>query len=107
MAGQQVSTQLSQLQGADPQAINGMLKQVKSILVALYPRTAFSIPDVAKNLAKSQQYIDAAIKASEEAASTSQAVTPIANNASIPNPTGGGGPSDAMGLQQFASGGGA
>src|ERR1700679_1185474 len=55
MAGQQVSTQLSQLQGADPQAVNGMLKQMKSILVALYPRTAFSIPDVAKNLAKSQQ----------------------------------------------------
>jgi hypothetical protein len=101
-AGDQVSKQMAELQGADPGAILQSLTQVKSILVALYPRTAFTIPGVARNLAQSQKYLDNAIKEAEQAAATQQTVQPIANNAAISNPS-----SPGMGLQDFASGGGA
>lgn len=96
-AGDQVAQQAAQLQGADPDFIMKALSQVKSIVVNLYPRAAFTMPGVARNLAQSQKYIDNAIAEAEKAAATAQAVNPIANNAAIPNP----------GLQDFASGGGA
>lgn len=103
-AGQQVASQLAELQGADPQSTLKMLQQVKSVLVALYPRTAFSLPGVARNLAQSQKYIDNAIKEAEQGAATMNTVqSPIANNAGQPQQ----GPSPdqgGMGLQQFAMG---
>lgn len=103
-AGDQVSRQLAELQGADPGAILKALQQVKSIVVALYPRTAFSLPPVSRNLAQMQKYLDGAIKEAEQASATAGTVGaqggPIANGAAIPNP-------QVPGLQDFASGGGA
>lgn len=104
MAGDQVASQLAELQGADPNAILNMLKQQKSIAVAIYVRTAFTMPGVSRNMAQMQKYIDNAIKEAEQGAATNQAVSPIANNASIPNPQGGNESGPGMGLQQFVQG---
>ncbi len=105
MAGQQISSQLSELNNADPQMIMKMLNQVKSVLVALYPRTAFTLPGVARNVAQCQKYLDNAIKEAEQGAATAATVqTPIANQAGQPQALRE--PADAqggMGLQQFAS----
>ena len=107
MAGQQVASQLAELQGADPQSTQKMLQQIKSIVVAMYARTAFTMPGVSRNLAQMQKYLDNAIKEAEQGTATAQAVSPIANNASIPSPQQGGGKGgeQQMGLQQFAGGG--
>jgi hypothetical protein len=105
-AGDQVARQLSELQGADPGAMLKLLQQVKSIIVPAYVRAAFQMPGVARNIAQAQKYIDNAIKEAEQATATEQTVQPpIANNAAIPNPQGQG--MGGMGLQDFASGGGA
>lgn len=106
-AGDQVGRQLSELQGADPGAMLQALQQVKSIIVPLYVRAAFQVPGVARNIAQAQKYIDNAIKEAEQAAATASTVQgpPIANSAAIPNPQGPG--MGGMGLQDFASGGGA
>ena len=101
-AGQQLSQQLSELQGADPEAMMKSLSQVKALLVSLYPRAAFTIPEVARELAQATKYLDNAIEKTKKAAETAAAVTPIANNAAIPNPSGA---EQGMGLQEFASGG--
>ena len=106
-AGQQISSQLSELQNADPQSMLKMLQQIKSVMVALYPRSAFTIPGVARNIAQAQKYIDNAIKEAEQAAATANTVQqPIANNAGQPQQ--GPGPSDGgnslPGLQSFAMG---
>ena len=103
-AGQQISQQLAELQGADPQSILKILQQNKSMLVALYPRSAFTVPGVARNIAQAQKYIDNAIKEAEQAAATASTVQPpIANSTGItPQPAG-----DAAalpGLQQFSQG---
>jgi len=102
-AGDQVARQLSELQGADPDALLKTMQQIKSMVVSIYVRAAFQMPGVARNIAQVQKYLDNAIKEAEQAAATAATVTPIANNASIPNPQGQGG----AGLQDFASGGGA
>jgi len=104
MAGEQVSRQLAELQGADPQIILKILQQIKSQIVAIYARTAFSMPSVSRNVAQMQKFTDKAIEESEKAAATAQTVNPIANNASIPNPQGGNNDqaTQSMGLQQFA-----
>jgi len=106
-AGQQIGQQLSELQGADPQSMLKMLQQIKSVMVALYPRSAFTIPGVARNIAQAQKYIDNAIKEAEQAAATANTVQqPIANNAGQPQQ--GPGPADGgnslPGLQSFAMG---
>lgn len=100
-AGDQVSKQLAELQGADPGAMLSALKQIKSIIVPLYVRSVFQVPAAAREIAQAQKYIDNAIEKMEKAAATAATVSqnPIANNAAIPNPQGG--------LQDFASGGGA
>jgi len=103
-AGQQLSMQLSELQGADPQSMVKALTQLKGIAVSLYPRAAFSMGDVARSIAQAVKYLDNAIEAAQKGAATVQAVSPIANNAAIPNPQG---QTGGMGLQDFASGGGA
>lgn len=100
VAGQQISAQLSELQGADPDYILKLLQQVKSALVALYPRSAFGIPGVARNVAQAMKYIDNGIKEAEQAAATASTVqNPIANQAGQP-PS----PTPPQGLQQFAMG---
>lgn len=84
-AGQQLSTQFSELQNADPQFMLRALQQVKAMQVSLYPRAAFQIPEAARHIAQAQKSIDSAIKAVEQAAATQNAIRPgIANRASIP-----------------------
>lgn len=98
-AGQQIQTQLAELQGADPNSIMKLLQQIKSQLVAIYPRAAFTIPGVSRNVAQAQKYLDSAIKECEQAAATASTVqSPIANQAGQP-PRGA-----PEGLQQFAMG---
>ena len=102
-AGQQIAQQLAELQGADPGTTMKMLQQIKSVMVAMYPRTAFSIPGVARNIAQAQKYIDNALKECEQAQATAQTVqNPIANGAGQPQQN----QPDAQGggLQQFAMG---
>jgi hypothetical protein len=98
-AGQQIQTQLAELQGADPSSLLKVCKQIKSQLVAIYPRCAFSVPDAASKIAQSQKYLDSAIKDFEKAAEVASTVqSPIANNAGQP-PQG-----QQGGLEQFAQG---
>lgn len=102
-AGQQISQQLAELQGADPGSTLKILQQMKSMAVAMYPRTAFTIPGVARNIAQAQKYLDNAIKEAEQAAATASTVKPpIANSTGItpqqPNQSG------LPGLQQFSEG---
>ena len=85
-AGQQLSEQMSQLQGADPQMMSKALNQVKVMLVALYPKSAFQIPDAAKHISQAQKSVDAALKAMEQASATQQAVNPIVNQAGLSSP---------------------
>lgn len=103
-AGQQIASQLSELQGADPQSTLKILMQIKSQLVAIYPRTAFTMPGVANNVAATMKSLDRAIEDAKKGAATEQAVSPIANNAGQPQQ----GPTDQgnglPGLQQFAMG---
>jgi hypothetical protein len=100
-AGQQIQSQLAELQGADPNSMMKILNQIKSQLVAIYPRAAFTMPDVATPVAQAQKYCDAAIKACQKAADVAQTVqAPIANNAGQPP----NGQMQPQGLQQFAQG---
>lgn len=103
-AGQQISQQLAELNGADPGSIVKILQQMKSMAVSLYGRTAFSIPGVSRNLAQMQKYLDNAIKEAEQGAATQNAVKPpIANNTGI-TPQGPDQSSSVPGLQQFSEG---
>lgn len=89
-AGEQLSQQFSQLSGADPQMMSKALTQVKTMMVALYARTAFQIPEASRHIAQAQKSIDAALKAMETATATVNTVRPpIANNAALPNPIAG------------------
>jgi hypothetical protein len=104
-AGMQVQQQLAELKGADPDSTLKMLQQMKSQVVAMYSRTAFSIPGVSRNLAQMQKYLDNAIKECEQATATASAAGgPIANNAGINNPLQQSqqGNSPLPGLQSFA-----
>jgi len=87
-AGLQLSQQLAELQGADPDAMVKSLASQKSMAVQLYTRAAFTMPGVSRNLANVVKYLDSAIQEAEKAAATTSAAGPIANNAAIPNPAG-------------------
>ena len=87
-AGLQLSQQLSELQGADPDAIVKGLTQMKSMAVQYYTRAAFTMPGVTRNLDQVVKYLDNSIQEAEKAAATTAAAGPIANNAAIPNPAG-------------------
>ena len=102
-AGQQISQQLGELQGADPGSMLKILQQVKSMLVALYPRSAFTVPGVARNVAQAMKYMDNGIKEAEQAAATASTVKPpqIANNTGI-TPASPDQSSSLPGLQQFS-----
>lgn len=89
-AGDQLSSQFAELQGADPQMIAKTLQQIKGMLVSLYPRTSFTIPAAARHIAQAQKAVDGAMKEIQTAAATQNAVRPsITNGAGIPNPIGG------------------
>ena len=98
-AGLQLSQQLAELQGVDPDAMVKSLTSVKSMVVSLYTRAVFTIPGVSRNLANVVKYLDNSIQEAEKAAATTSAAGPIANNAAIPNPAG---QSGGLGSQQGA-----
>lgn len=103
-AGQQISQQLAELQGADPGSILKLLNQMKSMTVAIIPRAAFTMPGVARHLSSNLKALDNAIKEAEQASATQQAVKPpIANNTGI-TPQGPDQQSSLPGLQQFSEG---
>lgn len=87
-AGFQLSQQLAELQGADPDAMVKSLTSIKSVAVSLYTRAAFTLPGVTRNLAQVVKYLDNCIQEAEKAAATTAAAGPIANNAAISNPAG-------------------
>ena len=97
-AGLQLSQQLAELQGADPDAMVKALTSTKSLLVTQYTRAVFTIPGVARNLAQAVKYLDNSIQEAEKAAATTAAAGPIANNAAIPNPAGQQGMSPVSGM---------
>jgi len=101
-AGLQLSQQLAELQGADPDAMVESLTSMKSMGVSLYTRAAFTLPGVTRNLAQVVKYLDNCIQEAEKAAATTAAASPIANNAAIPNPAGQNGsvPVAGLGSQQ-------
>jgi hypothetical protein len=83
----QLSQQLAELQGADPDAIIKSLTQMKSMAVQHYTRAAFTMPGVTRNLAQVVKFLDNSIQEAEKAAATTAAAGPIANNAAIQNPS--------------------
>jgi len=92
-SGQQVSQQLSELKGADPQLLSKAAEQMKAMALAIQVRTAFQVPEAARHFAQAQKSIDAGIKALQQAAATANTVSsPIVNNAGMnPAQPGGGG----------------
>jgi hypothetical protein len=98
-AGLQLSQQLAELQGADPDAMIKSLTSMKSMAVQQYTRAAFTMPGVTRNLAQVVKYLDNSIQEAEKAAATTAAAGPIANNAAIPNPAGQNGGAPVSGLQ--------
>jgi hypothetical protein len=98
--GLQLSQQLAELQGADPDAMIKSLTSMKSMAVQQYTRAAFTMPGVTRNLAQVVKYLDNCIQEAEKAAATTAAAGPIANNAAIPNPAGQNAPVSGMGSQQ-------
>lgn len=86
-AGAQLSQQMSELAGADPQMLLKVVKQIKSMLIAVGLRAAFQVPDARRNLSKAEVGIDGAIKDFEKAAATLNSMRPpIANSAGIMSP---------------------
>jgi hypothetical protein len=98
-AGLQLSQQLAELQGVDPDAMIKSLTSMKGMGVSLYTRAAFTLPGVTRNLAQVIKYLDNCIQEAEKAAATTAAAGPVANNAAIPNPAGQNGSSPVSGLQ--------
>lgn len=90
---QKISSELSDIQGADPAAIRGLLLQMKQQLVALIPHTAFRIPGITKHISKALDNVNAAVEEANKALQTTQAVgnTPIGMSA-VQNAAGTAGP---------------
>lgn len=103
-AGLQLSQQLAELQGADPDAMVKSLTSIKSMIVQQYTRAAFTMQGVSRNLAQVVKYLDNSIQEAEKAAATTAAAGPIANNAAIPNPAGQNGSSPVAGLMSQQAG---
>ena len=99
LAGLQLSQQLAELQGADPDAMVKSITQMKSMAMQLVTRAAFTMPGVTRNLFNVVKYLDNSIQEAEKAAATTAAAGPIANNAATPNPAGQNGGAPVSGLQ--------
>jgi len=99
-AGAQLSQQMAELKGADPQLLTKAGEQVKSMLLAIQFRTAFQVPEAARHAAQAQKSIDAMLKALQQASATAQTVqSPIVNNAGlnpVQNPGGEQPPAEGM-----------
>jgi len=100
-AGQQLSSQLAELKGADPQMMTKAVEQMRSMGIALYAKSAFQIPGAARHIAKANEALGAALKELQQAGATANTVSsPIVNNAGmspVQNP-GGGEPSGGEGM---------
>lgn len=99
--GAQLGAQFSQLAGADPNMMLKAAQQVKAMMVAIFGRTAFSMPEAARHAGQANKSIDAMIKSLQEGAAAQMATAPIANSAALPNPSdmgGMGGQDQGMGL---------
>jgi len=91
-AGRQLSQQMAELQGADPQLLVKAGEQVKAMLGALYTKTMFQVPGASRQAAKAVAAVDAMLKELQQAAATVNTVnSPIVNSAGMP-PTQMGGP---------------
>lgn len=85
VTAQELTKQFGELQGADPGFMKKTAEQIKGMLVAMYARAAFTIPDAARDFAQAQKHVDAAIKTLEKAAATQNTVRPpIMNKAALP-----------------------
>ena len=83
-AGQQLSQQMSELKGADPQMLVKAAEQMKAMATAIYVRTAFQVPGAARHIAQATKSLDAAIKELQQATATANTVSsPIVNNAGM------------------------
>lgn len=83
-AGAQLSQQMSELQGADPQLMVKATEQMKAMSLAIMVRTAFQVPEASRHMAQVQKSLDAAIKALQQASATANTVSqPIVNNAGM------------------------
>lgn len=89
-SGQQLSQQLSELKGADPQLLVKAAEQMKAMATAIYVRTSFQVPEAARHIAQATKSLDAAIKALQQASATANTVSsPIVNQAGLsPNQPG-------------------
>lgn len=94
-AGGQLSQQLSELKGADPQLMTKATEQIKAMLLAIQVRMAFQVPEAARHAATAQRSIDQMLKALQQATAAVNTVqdpaaqNPIVNQAGIsPNTMG-------------------
>jgi len=86
-----------QLDGANPQGIATMLRQVNDALASAYLQAAMRIPDMAEDISKARAALERAIKKAQQAGQLLQQVQPIVNSAGVgpmsgPTPSAGGGP---------------
>lgn len=98
-SGQQLSQQMSELKGADPQLLVKAAEQMKSMSLAIQVRTAFQVPGASRHFAKAIDAINSGIKELQQAAATANTVSsPIVNQAGLsPNmPQPGGQPAEGM-----------
>jgi hypothetical protein len=98
--GDQASQQGAELAGADPGLILKQLTQINSLLGVLFIQTFQRLPNVASHVSGTMKALSKAIKETQQATSTQQAVqprSPIQMSAAAPPtenqapPTGGGG----------------
>jgi len=75
-AGQQFSSQMSELQGADPGMVLNQLKQIRTIFARMLPFTIERLPGVATNVAAVLRPLDGAIKEAEKASQTMATLSP-------------------------------
>lgn len=84
--GAQLGAQFSQLAGADPNMMLKAAQQLKAMLVAIFQRTAFTMPEAARHAGQANKSIDAMIKSLQDGAAAQMATAPIANSSALPNP---------------------
>jgi hypothetical protein len=96
-AGGQLSQQLSELKGADPQLMSKATEQIKAMLLAIQVRMAFQVPEAARHAAQAQKSIDGMLKALQQATAAANTIQqPIVNQAGVSSPAMG----PSMGAQQ-------
>jgi hypothetical protein len=87
-AGGQLSQQLSELKGADPQLMQKATEQIKAMLLAIQVRTAFQVPEAARHAAQAQKSIDGMLKALQQATAAANTIqAPIVNQAGVSAPS--------------------